>query len=896
MGPDTYFEMLTDSHIARGRHLWAKSDSDGIGHSLLGHLLDTGLVAAELLERRQDLEQKFVADELDMEPESAARLVMIVCALHDIGKAIPAFQVKWPEGAPAEVRGRRFTDIPHGRASGILLQEWLRRTGYRKRLSSSLANAAAIHHGRRLPASYNAPGTFDPRSLGSGSSRWEGWQTALMEDVSSAFGGLPETGYRRYLRGRTWALLAGLTSIADWIASSLSHAGPIADPAAYLASRREQVRVRLQEIEWPDSSAWYADGLASAGYSKLFFAGFQPRPLQSAMAELAGGADTPGLYVVEAPMGEGKTEAALFAAVQPVGRRGCYMALPTQATSDAMHARLAAFAERNQRKPLEISLAHSGARFKTLLPRTGEPADSETRESEIEAQTWFSQGRRELLTMLGVGTVDQALLGTLPAKHFFVRLWGLAGKTVILDEVHAYDTYTGSLITVLVEWLAAVDSTVVLMSATLPAAIKQNLVEAFLRGRGLQPAVLGGAREADAAHAYPVVVRADDRGPAARHFTARPQQPINLKAMPYGIEETGNLLLELRAHGGSVVAVVNTVGRAQELYRYCTRQGVDADLVHGRLPLAERQRRERQIVERYGPAGVPEGRAGLVIGTQVLEQSLDLDFDVMVSDLAPVDLLFQRAGRMHRHAGRERPAAFRWPQLYVAGLAGPESDTFDSEALQSVYSPFVLIRTALILQNRKHLVLPEDLHTLVQEVYGSGDLDMPDNLIDAYREAAREHNARVQADTATAAVFSIGRPHSPCTCSWGEAGSDIDAFERGTFLTPTRLFDDSVTVVPLLGKGSMWELPDGSASFSAGKIPRDAERFAVAAFGQQLRLQRKSLLPKLRAQDIPGWWQRSHLIRHFIPLFFTAEGTAVVDDSISWHPELGVVFGEGGQA
>lgn len=877
--------------VEHGRHLWAKSDRDGTGHSLVGHLLDTGLVAKRLLLSRPGLEQAFVAEELGLEQEEACRLLAIMTALHDIGKATPVFQAKWPEGAPAEALNAQLADVPHGRASGIILHDWLLRCGYRKRLANSLANAVAIHHGRRLPANYKAAETFDPRSIGFGSSRWETWHERIADDVSGAFGGLPACGHRKYLRGRTWALLAGLASVADWIASSLPHAQAVTEPAKYIESRLPEVEERITGIGWPDSGAWYSTDVPGQSFEKLFFADFKPRPLQSTMADLAGGVQEPGLFVIEAPMGEGKTEAALFAAVQPAGRRGTYLALPTQATSDAMHARMTEFVRRHESRPLEISLAHSGAKLRTALPQAAEPVVAEAAEADREAQSWFSQGRRELLTVVGVGTVDQALLGILPVKHFFVRLWGLAGKTVILDEVHAYDTYTSELIAVLVEWLASVDCSIILMSATLPLQTRQQLLAAFRRGRG---GTEGAAAELPADAQYPLIARADDGGVEFRSFTAEPRKPVELSAVPHAVEEVGALLESLVADGSATAAIVNTVGRAQELYEYCRGRGITATLLHGRMPLGERQRREQQVVARFGPAGDAAERKGLVIGTQVLEQSLDIDFDVMVSDLAPVDLLLQRAGRMHRHVGRTRPDSSAEPRLYIAGLAGNEPGLPDPPALETVYSKLIMLRTALVLADCRQLRLPGDLHRLVQTVYGEDTLAVPAELQAAMSEAVAEHESAKAADEQTAKTFSLALPFGPCPESWGEAGSDIDAHEWGSMLVPTRLFDESVVVVPLLSQGESWVLPDGSMAFPRNWRPGNPGRFAVAAFRQQLRIQRKSLLRRLKAEQVPDWWKKLRLIRYFVPLCFGEDGKAIVDDSIIWDAELGIVFAEGG--
>src|SRR5690606_29471126 len=162
---------------------------------------------------------------------------------------------------------------------------------------------------------------------------------------------------------------------------------------------------------------------------------------------------------------------------QPMARRGTYIALPTQATSDAMHARLAAFVNRNRGRDVEVALAHGGARnLHELATEQPRDADVDGREASVEGRAWFAQGRRELLAELGAGTVDQALLAVLPVRHFFVRVWGLAEKLVILDEVHAYDAYTGGLLVELVRWLGSLGSSVVVMSATLPTSTRRDLI------------------------------------------------------------------------------------------------------------------------------------------------------------------------------------------------------------------------------------------------------------------------------------------------------------------------------------------------------------------------------------------------------------------------------------
>lgn len=252
------------------------------------------------------------------------------------------------------------------------------------------------------------------------------------------------------------------------------------------------------------------------------------------------------------------------------------------------------------------------------------------------------------------GTVDQALLATLNVKHHFVRLWGLANRVVVLDEVHAYDTYTGTLIVALVRWLKAMGSSVVLMSATLPRKTRNELISAWGASTGEVPD-----------QAYPRVTLVDDGVPRSQHVPARSLKPIECHGLDESLEAIAEQAAALIQEGGCGAVIVNTVDRAQTLYSMLvaarddpnrTDVGDDIQLVlfHARFPADDRAERETTVLELFGGGEETRPRAALLIATQVAEQSLDLDFDFMLSDLAPVDLVLQRAGRMHRHE-RHRP-------------------------------------------------------------------------------------------------------------------------------------------------------------------------------------------------------------------------------------------------
>lgn len=346
-------------------------------------------------------------------------------------------------------------------------------------------------------------------------------------------------------------------------------------------------------------------------------------------------------------MGEGKTEAAFYAHLRlqsASGHRGMYIALPTQATGNLMFERAKAFLNRyGKSRRLDLQLLHGANELVEAYQKIRvRPNTPEGGEEGVEAQVWFSHRKRGLLSEYAVGTVDQALLGILPTKHQFVRLWGLGNRVVVLDEVHAYDTYTSGLIESLVRWLWALDSSVVLMSATLPKAKREALLKAF--GAGEIPKVEDKP--------YPRITRVvkGDLKPIVETFEVRKQPTLALGALPLDLEALAGKALEQARSGGCVACIVNTVQRAQDLYQALVGKadGVEVHLFHARYPLEERLERERTVLAKFGKQGQRPQKAVLV-ATQVVEQSLDLDFDVMFTDLAPVDLVLQRAGRLHRH-------------------------------------------------------------------------------------------------------------------------------------------------------------------------------------------------------------------------------------------------------
>ncbi|MFD1691359.1 CRISPR-associated helicase Cas3' [Azotobacter chroococcum] len=591
--------------------------------------------------------------------------------------------------------------------------------------------------------------------------------------------------------------LAGLTSVADWIGSNPDwfpqgeREDSLAGHHADACRRAEQA---LAAIGWSRSAVLLHE---AAGVDQLIGRIVQrpassARPLQREADRLLDGVRGPALLLVEAPMGEGKTELAFLAhlRLQAANRhRGLYVALPTQATGNALFRRaltfLRAFAGD---AALDMQLVHGGAALsddvRQLHDIHGVPGES------VTASAWFSQRRRPLLSPYGVGTVDQALFAALNVKHHFVRLWGLANRVVVLDEVHAYDSYTGGLIEALLRWLKALGSSVVLMSATLPAQRRAALLRAW-----------GVADEDAPAPAYPRLLLADERGLLGATCESRPLPSIRLQAVGTELDSLADCALECLQGGGCGALIVNTVDRAQALYLGLReRLGDSARLLlfHARFPADQRGEREREVLAAFGADG--ERPAGaLLIATQVAEQSLDIDFDFMLSDLAPVDLLLQRAGRLHRHR-RTRPAAHAEARLFVAGLAPERLPDLKGTGWEYVYDSYILGRTWALLSREAELQLPQDIDRLVQAVYG--ETGLPADLTEVDRaliedEAYGSHLGKRQTEQMMALNVAID-PDAEPQAAYVQKCRGYEEGEEGLGLPNyTRLGEESVSLVPL---------------------------------------------------------------------------------------------------
>lgn len=874
------------------RYIWAKS-GEGYGHSLLSHMLDVAAVVETLLELEPPSTLNWVAAQFGLPVPQIVRWLGALAGLHDFGKAIPGFQAKWPEGRQHDEESL----LGFGDASLSRTKHDLATAALLRPLLVQLANcdlcwglqaiqAISAHHGYHFKASEIQDGKPLKED--------KAWHDCRQRLLNCFWHILAPQGkpQRDELSNPAVNWLAGITSVADWIASNpewfpLGERHDRFDD--YFNHAKTLACAALHSIGWrtfgpllggSEDTALLLGRLLGAA-SKI-----EPRPLQAVGAKLLAQVDGPSLLLVEAPMGEGKTELAFLAHLYLQSRnqhRGLYVALPTQATGNALFTRAETFL-RNfaSEQQLDLQLIHGGAAQSEPLAKLRD-VDFSKGES-ISSSSWFSQRRRPLLSPYGVGTIDQALFAVLNVKHHFVRLWGLANRVVVLDEVHAYDAYTEGLIEALLRWLKAMGSSVVLMSATLPRKRRDSLVRAW-----------GVSSEELPELAYPRLMLADNSGVKGESFASRPLTPIELNGIGESVEVIAAAALSAISAGGCGAVIVNTVDRAQQLYRQLKAQ-LPADvrlmLFHARIPADERSQREAAVLATFGKAGARPQQA-LLIATQVVEQSLDIDFDFLISDLAPVDLLLQRAGRLHRHQRAARPETHAVPRLTVAGLLPGQLPDLTTTAWRFVYEPYLLGMTWALLLEEHSLQLPADIDRLVQLVYG--DAELPKHLAEPIRQyieerSLAEHLAGLKDKRQRALNIAVQADAEPQHAYNDKPrGHEEGEGEEMGLANCTRLGEPTVTLIPL------HSVEGGYAVHAGGEVFSLEQELPVALaqqfYQRQLKVSNKAVVSYLLHQPLPAAFEQNSLLRHCRPLLLE-DGKLAISSQLTLEltNELGLVY------
>lgn len=891
---------------------WAKVDRTAGDrfHPLLCHSVDVGAVVQALWEKSfPDASRERWRNCLGVaDDEAAQRWLSFWASLHDLGKASPAFQgisqlhrvrlqrVGYPFPSLKPLHPLRHNAITRITLPTALNQASPPGTQLPPDSTRSLACALGGHHGQ-----FPRAGKSSRSEVGAG--LWEDARRDLVERLALLFSvdGLPRPLSLCAQDHAFFMAFAGLVSVADWIGSDESFFKyrpevTEAQLATYHGEARVQAHAALSDLGW---NAWSPPTFPIALSTLL-----QDRParaMQQLVERLRSQLEGPSLVLIEAPMGEGKTEAAFYLADhwnQLLGQRGIYVAMPTQATANAMFHRFQVdyLRPRYPEHTPDLRLLHGQA---MLAASREQPVQAgqvyedggETPEDAgaLVTSDWFGYRKRGLLGPLAVGTVDQALMSVLQTRHGFVRLFGLADKTVILDEVHAFDTYTSTLMERLLAWLAALNCSVVLLSATLPAQRRQALLEAY-----------GGDHTGVSEAPYPRVTIVQAGTVEAHAFTAHPQAPIMVRWMPSNVAQIVEQLRRLREEGGCVGWVCNTVGGAQQVYQELREafadSSVEVELFHARYPFAERSHREEKAVRQYGKDKSQRPQASILVATQVIEQSLDLDFDLLITDLAPVDLVMQRSGRLHRHEETVRP---RWLRERTVWLLQPDNSADDLPTFgnsEFIYGDYLLLRSWLALRERATICVPVDVEPLIEAVYGEG---VPSAGLLAERlslaQAKDQDRRRKLEDEARRCL--IGKPtrddvFTEFVSTDSDLADDDDPQMHQAFRAMTRYSEaPSFSVICLQQHGLTTgvETPEGLLDVDLARPPTETQLRAL--LDRSVSLSSRHATTYLLRQEAPAGWKRAALLRHCRAVVFDEAGSPVAADCpLRLDVELGVVI------
>lgn len=842
-------------------------------HPALFHMLDVGMVARALLGKRASPRWRLnLGETLGADADDLCSWLPWLISLHDIGKISAPFQELssihrkrlFEEGF--SFGNRRWDNNPYHPLIGqyYLLKE-SQATDVPEKMVDVLRDAIAGHHGYFAPAG----ALRETRTrLRLEPTEWmELRQTAsdILRSLLASQGNIS----LREPKNISAAIveLTGFIILCDWIGSdgsifSLFPDGTL-DDYAKLSEQRAIAAVEKAGFYQPVRSA------APVLFNDLF-PNFSPaRPLQLAIDEIPQELLAyPCLAVIEAPTGEGKTEAGLALAHRIGQMRGTdefYYALPTTATSNQMFGRVQHFLISNLQLTTHTKLIH-GQAFLVEDDLTIQPLWQKESQSYTDMMEWFSPKKRALLAPFGVGTIDQIELAALNVRHNALRMASLAGKVILVDEVHAYDVYMTTILKRLLEWLSSLGTSVILLSATLPQNRRTELINTYT-GRKSQ-------MKGDQA-SYPCITIAGRHGvskltPAA-HQTYRKVSLNHLNYRENDFEGKAAWLLSAIAQGGCVCWITNTVDRAQQLFKVVNKladSSIDKLILHARFLLEDRQRLEQKLVKMYGIDKAKRPLRGIVIGTQVLEQSLDLDFDVMVSDLAPIDLLLQRAGRMHRHEFTSRPTAHTTPVLWINQEIEP-GEHLVIGADRYIYDEFLLRQSWECLKQRTEIVLPGDYRTLIEAVYGIDRSALQNDLLASWQKLQKkEINAMQQAEMR---LLPWPDPQESFCSSAASLYFAEDENQAGWFIAQTRLGQESVTIILLERQGdtAWFNRAGGKVAVPINElVPRNIQ---LDLLRQSLRISHKEIVKHLRQEfgNKERLFKDAELLHDCYPLWLT---------------------------
>lgn len=648
-------------------------------------------------------------DDCAMDYDEFRKTAILLAYLHDIGKITPLFQSRLLSALPNMRTAFEHNSIripfeselkkPHDSHHTKCGEAILLSLGF----PCDIASIVGAHHG--MPANdYINHIEVQPNHFFGIPNNREFWNVIYKEwaDFSMEHAGFGNISEIPSLNKRTQVLLSGLIVMSDWLASNQENFPLLNEDEFWSNYPNNRFDKAVEKLDLPD--VWESEQMriTDDDFTERF--GFSMNEVQKSVIGVAEKCRSAGLYILEAPMGIGKTEAALSAAeiaAKKCNKNGLFFGLPTQATANGIFERVEKWANLQSSETFHsINLAHGNAEFMPDFARLKSDSVDLDGDCGLMVHSFFSGSKQSLLADFVVGTVDRLLMAVLKKKHAMLLHLGLSQKVVIVDECHAYDAYMSRYLDRALEWLRTYNVPVILLSATLPPERRRELIRAYL----------GCVAEDVPDMSYPRLTYTDGNDVKVLPLTLDvPSKCVNiLRAEDNSVEEE----IKRAVKSGACVGIIcNIVSRAQHFAEIAREiDGANVILYHAQFVIPDRTEKEDMLIKTVGKHSVFDERKGtVVVGTQVLEQSLDIDFDLLITDLCPMDLILQRIGRLHRHPRTDRPPEYNRAKCIVLGTS-----ELDRRSVK-IYTEWLLMRTNSLLPEVVNV--PEDIDPLVCDTY-----------------------------------------------------------------------------------------------------------------------------------------------------------------------------------
>lgn len=762
------------------RYLWAKKkriDGDYYWLPLYIHLEDTAYVAGLLWEHwlsdgvKENIYEN-IRKTSPIDEDYPKNLAMFLGYSHDLGKSSANFEFKKTFPIDHDLDLAIFDKLKSGGFDFVsnsrknirhnLISEYILN---KKGLNQSVSVILGAHHG--YPTSINALQSLDEykyevyQSNDKTSLLYQNWDNLHEHFIKNALdiSGLEDISKIVTLPESAQVIFSGLLILADWIASNEKYF-PLIPIDDFCGSKN---RIEEGFISWQNDKANPWDP-KPCDTSKMFEERFNFKPLkdQEILTDIVKKIKEPGILIYEATTGSGKTEAALIGAeimAEKSHRSGLFFALPSQATSNGIFLRMKEWL--NNLSSLEkgnmaLRLIHGKAslndEFTSIKPSSN---IYEEDKYGVSVNSYFAGNKLSILDDFTVGTIDQLLLMALKQKHLMLRHLGFSNKVVIIDEAHAYSTYMNIYLDQALKWLGAYKVPVIILSATLPLKRRNELIKAYLLGQNKKSKNIEKPMDFETEKSYPLVSFTDGN----KIIQFKDFEKISSKRfeiIKLNKNDSENIAERIRKDsksGGVFGIIVNTVKRCQSVAKQLIEIfGEDkVEILHSSFISTERIEKENNLLKTIGKNGKrPDFK--IIIGTQVIEQSLDIDFDVLYTDLAPIDLLIQRIGRLHRHKETKRPKNFLNPKVYVMDSVSYDFD----EGSTYVYQEYILMRTEFYLPSE--IFIPKDVSALVQKVYAKDDIEIEETYKELYESKKNKYLSEIDNKKDQARKFALANP------------------------------------------------------------------------------------------------------------------------------------------